>query len=426
MDLLLEYLKQYGTDLLLIINEMSVYLLLGLLFAGLLKVFLPERFIVKYLRASNTRSAVNATLLGVPLPLCSCGVLPTGIALHKNGASKGATNAFLTSTPQTGLDSILVTYAMLGLPMAIIRPLVAFVSGIVSGVVTNKLTKDEAKAELEAEQTQTFVCSEEPKALGTKLLEVFRYAYLTFLSDIAKYLVWGLLAAALISVLIPNDFFSSSLVSGIWGILLILLASMPMYICATASVPIAAVLMAKGVSPGAVLVFLMAGPATNAAAFTLIGKTLGRKSLIAYLGTIITSAVGFGLLIDAFLPRVWFIPMSAVAGEHCLEPNQFVFWLKTAASLVLIALLVYIFMRKWQSEHSEQVVEKGERAFSVPDMSCNHCKKSLEGAFAPLADVQRVEADLAHKTLLIQGAISEEEIQKVIEDLGFTFGGRKH
>ncbi len=425
MDLLLEYLKEYGTDLLLIINEMSAYLLLGLLFAGLLKVFLPEQFIAKHLRASNTRSAVNATLLGVPLPLCSCGVLPTGIALHKNGASKGATNAFLSSTPQTGLDSILVTYAMLGLPMAIIRPLVAFVSGIVSGIVTNKLTKDEARGKFDAEQEQNFVCADESKSLGAKFVEVFRYAYLSFLSDIAKYLVWGLLAAALISVLIPNDFFSSSLTSGIWGILLILLASMPMYICATASVPIAAVLMAKGVSPGAVLVFLMAGPATNAAAFTLIDRTLGRKSLIAYLGTIITSALGFGLLIDIFLPRAWFTPISAVAGEHCLEPNQFIFWLKTAASLVLIALLTYIFICKWRAGHSEQVVEKGKRAFLVPDMSCNHCKKSLEGAFARLANVERVEADLAHKTLLIEGDISEADIQKVVEGLGFTFSGRK-
>ncbi len=425
MDLLLDYLSKYTTDLLLIINEMSAYLLLGLLFAGLLKVFLPEQFIIKYLRSSNTRSAVNATLLGVPLPLCSCGVLPTGIALYKNGASKGATNAFLTSTPQTGLDSILVTYAMLGLPMAIIRPLVAFISGVISGIVTNELTKTEAKDEGKELETKTFTCTEETKSLSAKIVEVFRYAYLSFLSDIAKYLVWGLLAAALISVLIPNEFFSSSLTSGIWGILLILLASMPMYICATASVPIAAVLMAKGVSPGAVLVFLMAGPATNVAAFTLIAKTLGRKSLIAYLGTIITSAVGFGFLIDAFLPKAWFMSMTAMTDEHCLQPSQLMFWLKTMASVILILLLSYIFIKKWWAEGQEQTLEKGERAFLVPDMSCNHCKKSLEGAFAPLKDVISCEADLAHKSLLIQGAITEDKIQKVVEGLGFTFGGRK-
>ncbi len=421
---IIELIKQYGIDLLLIINEMSPYLLLGLLFAGLLKVFLPETFIAKYLHKSNFNSTLNATLLGIPLPLCSCGVLPTGIALHKNGASKGATNAFLTSTPQTGVDSILVTYAMLGLPMAIIRPIVALVSGLLSGLVTNKLTEGEEEA-LEVSPKERISCAEEPTSLWEKILEVFRYAYLTFLADIAKYLVWGLLVAGLISVLLPNEFFSSYVSQGIWGLLLILLASMPLYVCATASVPIAAVLMAKGVSAGAVLVFLMAGPATNAAAFTLIGKSLGKKSLIAYLGTIIVSALGFGLLIDAFLPKEWFSFAEALSGEHCLIPDSSTFWLKTASSIILLTLIIYIYIKKQMAKQETQSLSKGERMYLIPDMSCNHCKKSIEGAFGKLDTVEQAEVNLAQKTLLIKGSISGERVQEVVEELGFTFSGEQ-
>ncbi len=248
------YIRQFFIDFFLILNEMSPYLLLGLFFAGLLKVFLPEKFIAKYLRKSNLKSAVNATLLGIPLPLCSCGVLPTGIALYKNGASKGATNAFITSTPQTGVDSILVTYAMLGFPMAIIRPIVALISGILSGIITNKLTRNEAQ-NAENITANKITCAAPSPSLLQLWVEVFRYAYFTFLADIARWLVIGTIIAALISVLLPTDFFTAYISAGIAGILLILVASMPLYICATASVPIAAVLLSKGISPGAILVF---------------------------------------------------------------------------------------------------------------------------------------------------------------------------
>ncbi len=205
MDSILSYIKTFLTDFLLILNEMSPYLLLGLLFAGLLKVFLPESFIDKYLRKRNLASIVNATILGIPLPLCSCGVLPTGIALHKNGASKGATTAFLTATPQTGVDSILVTYAMLGLPMAIIRPIVALISGVFGGVLTNQVTKDEPQQT----ENNRITCAPlvEKKNFFQKMAEAFKYAFFTFLSDIAKWLVIGTLIAAFISVALPEDFF---------------------------------------------------------------------------------------------------------------------------------------------------------------------------------------------------------------------------
>lgn len=417
----LNYIKQFFIDFFLILNEMSPYLLLGLFFAGLLKVFLPETFITKYLRKKNTRSAINATLLGIPLPLCSCGVLPTGISLYKNGASKGATNAFITATPQTGIDSILVTYAMLGLPMAIIRPVVALISGIFSGIVTNKLTKNEQETEHTSNEPK-ISCAAPKQNFLQKWIEVFRYAFLSFLADIARWLVIGTLIAALISVLFPPDFFANHISKGIFGILIILVASMPLYICATASVPIAAVLLSKGISPGAILVFLMAGPATNAASFTLIGKTLGKRSLFAYLATIIVAAVGFGLIINTFLPEKWF-QIAGLSHAHEHSEQGWIFWLQTLSTIILVSLILYIYISKFIESKKPMEKAANTKVYQVPDVSCNHCKKNLEEAFNALQNVDSAEVNLAKKSLIIKGSISNEEVEKIVKERGFTYEG---
>lgn len=420
MTEIFNYIRLFLFDFFLILNEMSPYLLLGLFFAGLLKVFLPDTFISKYLKKNNARSAINATLLGVPLPLCSCGVLPTGISLYKNGASKGATNAFITATPQTGIDSILVTYAMLGLPMAIIRPVVALISGVLSGIITNKVTQREQP--IVTVETTVNCATPKPNFLQ-RWTEVFRYAFLTFLADIARWLVIGTLIAALISVLLPDDFFANYISHGILGILLILVASTPLYICATASVPIAAVLLSKGISPGAILVFLMAGPATNAASFTLIGKTLGKRSLVAYLITIIGAAVSFGLFIDTFLPLSWF-QIGDFSHEHIHGSYGWLFWLQTICTLILIGLILYIYIRKNIEKYKPMTQEKNARIYRIPDVSCNHCKKNLEEAFNALDKAGEAEVNLAQKTLIIKGAISDEQVADLVRERGFTYEGR--
>ncbi|MBS9766356.1 MAG: permease [Flavobacteriaceae bacterium] len=414
----LPYIKDFLSDFLLILNEMSPYLLLGLLFAGLLKVFLPESFIDKYLKKKNTASVVNATILGIPLPLCSCGVLPTGISLHKNGASKGATTAFLTATPQTGVDSILVTYAMLGLPMAIIRPMVALVSGIVGGVLANRVTKNETVVEEET----SFSCTsaDKKKSFFEKIGEALKYAFFTFLSDIAKWLVIGTLIAAFISVALPEDFFAEHISKGALGILLILVASVPLYICATSSVPIAAILMSKGISAGAILVFLMAGPATNVASFTLIGKTLGKKTLISYLIGIIGTAVAFGIFIDAFLPEQWF------ANTHFMEvhSHNVSSWFQTLCTILLSGLIIYIYIHKFLNKRKPMETVKNANAYSVPDMTCNHCKKSIENAFNANEKVSEIHVNLEQKIVQISGEITENEVEKTLKELGFTYKGK--
>ncbi|MFW5774562.1 MAG: SO_0444 family Cu/Zn efflux transporter, partial [Tangfeifania sp.] len=317
---MLEYIQEYLVELWFLVLEMAPWLLLGLIFAGLLKVYFPQKHIDKYLGKSNFRSALNASLIGIPMPLCSCGVIPAGISFYKNGASKGAANSFLISTPQTGVDSILATYSMLGWPFALLRPAVALFTGIAGGIFTNLFVKkapakpktnfSDLKIDSVAYQKtgdscegDSCDCSTSPKKDGRpSLLRAADYAFVELLQDIAKWLIIGFLAAALISVALPDDFFSSFQGLGLLELLVVLAASVPIYICATGSIPIAAVLLMKGVSPGAALVFLMAGPATNVATMTVLGKTMGRKSLIAYLSVIIGGAMLFGLLINWLIP----------------------------------------------------------------------------------------------------------------------------
>ncbi len=271
MDIVFKYFSEF----MFLLNEMSPWLLFGLVFAGILKVYFPQKHIDKYLGKSDFKSAVNASILGVPLPLCSCGVIPTGISFYKNGASKGAVNSFLISTPQTGVDSIFATYSMLGWPFAVLRPLVAFSTGILGGVLTNWLIKDKPvskpitnpifvglkmdvpKAKVASVTCSDDVCGCQPSATkeAHSLVRVANYAFIELLQDIAKWLIIGFAAATLISVLLPDGFFSMFKGYGIFEILIVLVASVPLYICATGSIPIAAVLLMKGVSPGAALVF---------------------------------------------------------------------------------------------------------------------------------------------------------------------------
>ena len=364
-----------------IITEMAPYLLLGFFFAGLMHVFVPARFYTNYLADNSLRSVLYATLLGIPLPLCSCGVLPTALSLHKEGGSKGATTAFLIATPQTGVDSILATYSLMGLPMAIIRPIAALITALGGGTMANVLTASaypqrEGKAEThDAEATEHACCGHEEKekeesccccgheekekeescccccheekeeanaSFGGKLISALRYAFIDMLDDIGHWLVLGLVVAALITVFVPNDFFAI-FASNTWlSMLLVLLISVPMYICATGSIPIAVALMLKGLSPGTAFVMLMAGPACNIASILLIRRRLGTRTLMAYLGSIIVGALLTGVVIDQLLPREWFAVANNVACCHEGSAS----WLEVACAVVLIVLLIVSYMRR--------------------------------------------------------------------------------
>jgi len=414
---ILKFIKTFIIDFVIILGEMSPYLLLGFFFAGLLYAFLPRHKIEKYLNGTSFMTSVRAALFGIPLPLCSCGVIPTGIALYKNGASKGGTISFLISTPQTGIDSILATYSLLGLPFAIVRPFAALITGISGGVLTSKIVKEKRQVKHLSYKNHT------NKTFVEKVKEIFRYGFVKFIQDIAKWLVIGLVLAAIISALVPNNFFEVLSLPPFYQMLLILVVTIPMYICATGSIPLAAVLIMKGLNPGAALVLLMAGPATNVATITMIGKVLGKKSLITYLATIISGALFFGLVIDHFLPSEWFTQIVHKNLEH--NHIQNLNWLQIISGITLMALIINAYIQRYvlKKEDSIKFLNNNNMQnikIKVEGLTCNHCKTNVETNLRNLEFVSDAQVDLNDKTVMIKGdKIDINKVKKVIESLGY-------
>ncbi len=379
--------------------DMAFYISIGLLFTGILKIFVKKDVILKHIGKKSTSAVVKASVFGVPLPLCSCGVVPTALYLGKNGGSKGAVVSFLTSTPQTGVDSIIATYGLMGPLFAVYRAVAAFISGIIGGLVTNMLCKndkdnfdevelatscgceneseqkkitgsccatEEAQKEATAckcsaeddsadaeavkqggscccsdsekqsdedngencacgenekrsiERTDENCCGEEPQENSTmwnKVKSVFVYAFGEFLDDIAVHFVVGLLIAALIDTFVPNELLAS-FTNPIVTMLFMLIIGIPMYICSTASIPIALTFIVKGVSPGAAFVFLFAGPVTNIVSLSILGKALGKKVLAIYLACAAVCAIVFGLILDFIIDAFNYTGLEAITSQH--------------------------------------------------------------------------------------------------------------
>lgn len=415
MSLITDFILKFMTELIVLFAEMAPYLLLGFALAGILHVYFPKHKVAKYLGRKNLKSVVNAAILGIPLPLCSCGVIPTGISFNKNGASKGATVSFLISTPQTGVDSILVTYSLLGLPFALIRPMAAFITGIVGGGLTN--ISDESKEDLFQDEPET-------PLKGTKIQTALHYAFVEFLQDIAKWLLIGLVIAAFISAIIPDGFIENYMSNPYLNMLIVLVASIPMYVCATGSVPIAAVLMMKGLSPGAAFVFLMAGPATNAATMTVIKQAMGNKALYSYLASIIGGALIMGIIINQ-LPPNWFLIPGMTTNTHDHDAMGLGWFSITSAIVLFILLLNGIRLQYFATGLKINTMNENEKVFSVDGMTCNHCKATVEKNLAKLDKIDFVEVDLANKAVVIKGEnINNELIQNTIKDLGYDFKGQ--
>jgi uncharacterized membrane protein YraQ (UPF0718 family)/copper chaperone CopZ len=419
LDFMVGFLKEFIT----ILSEMAPYLLLGFLIAGILHASVSEKTIQKYFGGNKYASSVNAAIFGVPLPLCSCGVIPTGMSLYKNGASKGSTVSFLISTPQTGADSILVTYSLLGLPFAVIRPIVAFITGVIGGIITSSVSE---KSDSEQNQVQNPVNLKQ-LTWKQKIVDVFHYGFVEFLQDISKWLIIGLILAAAISALIPDDFFAGLGLSPILQMLIVLVFSVPLYICATASVPLAAVLILKGISPGAALVLLMAGPATNAATITIIGKVMGKRVLFSYLGTIVIGALLFGLIIDYFLPVSWFLVTDTGHLMHHHEAIPQVF--KYASAIILSGLIIYGFLEKYLPK--KRIINNNLnfntmtlKTINVQGMTCNHCKANVENNLQKLDFISGVNIDLATGNVELDGKnIDLEKVKDVVNGLGYKYVG---
>ncbi|MDR1757694.1 MAG: permease, partial [Bacteroidales bacterium] len=234
-----------------LLNEMSPYLLLGFLIAGVLKVFVPNDKFISHLSRSDFKSVLWSALVGVPLTLCSCGVIPTGMSLRKEGASRGATVAFLISTPQTGADSIAATYSVLGLPFALLRPVAAFITSLFGGLLVNRFDGDNSA--INSDLKSSTKSDEEEYRNKNKLMRVLHYSFVEMLQDIGKWLILGILFAGLIAIFLPDSVFSTYLNNPLLNMLIVLAVAVPTYTCATGSIPMAAALMMKGLSPGAAL-----------------------------------------------------------------------------------------------------------------------------------------------------------------------------
>ena len=344
----MNWLFEFCGEVAWLFNETAFFLLVGFLLAGLLRFTIRGGKLVKHFRGNNLKSVTVASLIGVPLPLCSCSVLPVAASLRKEGASRGATASFLISTPETGVDSIATSYALLDPFMTVIRPIAAFITAVVTGQMVNWFVapdreSDAAKEEIEmptachdadsADHSHGSLGEDEG---GFSVGKVSRYSFVTLLDELTPYLLIGFLLSGLISVLIPSTVFQSQAIQGVGGMLLMILIGVPMYVCATGSTPIAAALLMKGLNPGAVIVFLLAGPATNLGALVALRKYLGQKTLAIYLACIVVLSLAIGLLVDAIYLARGAPAMAAVGGVSRGIPA----WIKVASSVLLAILML--------------------------------------------------------------------------------------
>lgn len=445
-----------------LVNEMSPYLLLGFLIAGVMHAFIPEGWYARFLSGDTLRSVVNAAIFGVPLPLCSCGVIPTAMSLRREGASKGAVVSFLIATPQTGLDSIFATYSLMGLPFALVRPAAAFLTALLGGVFVNMDAPKGTEAGgscgvtsqvREAADQRTGSAVHAPRGFWGRCVDALRFGFVEMMEDIGRWLMVGLIVAGLITVLVPDSFFEIFKDNTLLSMLLVLCISVPMYICATGSIPIAVALMMKGLTPGAALVMLMAGPACNVASILVVNKVLGKKTLMLYLAAIVGGSILFGFGIDYLLPREWFTDHLNSTHTCCHEVASWFEWTCTA---ILTLLLLNVLRMKLQhksacscghdhhdhchddhhghchchadslSPHEHLLIageEQEEKVsfFHIKGMTCNHCRANVEKVIRSVKGVESVSVDLQSGIATVVGdGIDDAAIREAVESIGFT------
>ena len=491
MDAVIVFVQEFIT----LFSEMAPFLLLGFLLAGILHVWVPNQVYVPKISKSNFASVLWAALFGVPLPICSCGVIPTSIALRKEGASKGASVSFLISTPATGVDSILATYSLLGLPFAILRPVAAFATALVGGVFTNLATRGESENVDAQKKTVEFDdcdddhhcgCGDEHHehcgcgdvhhmSFGQKVAETFRYGLVNMVGDVSKWLMIGLLLGALISAFVPNELFFALREYPILCMLVVLVLAMPMYTCATGSIPLALALVAKGITPGAALVLLMAGPATSIASMLVVGKAFGKRTLAAYLFSIAFGAMFFGFIVDTFFMDTFLSAMLPQGAAECHGHGALGVFDYICSGLLAFFMIYAKFVHKGcdghcgcgcgeshcccgedhcncgghdhnehdhhdgeghdhcccghdheehaHHDHEEHRAEPKTKTYKVFGMNCSHCKACVEKAVFALDGVVFAVADVAKKELVVEGSVDETALKTAVEDAGFEFGG---
>lgn len=436
-----------------VLAAMAPYLLFGFLVAGLLSVFVSAQWIERHLGGRGFAQVLKASLLGVPLPLCSCGVIPVGASLRRHGASRGATTAFLLSTPQTGVDSIAVTYALLGPFLAVFRPVMALVTGLVGGTLVDALDPERtapgsgrgpaiggsAAAAAGCNRDpgpdagggcgDSCGCEEGDTRLRGRFARALRYGFVTLPRDIGKALLVGIALSGVLTVLIPPNALGTLLGGGLLPILAAMVVGVPLYVCATASVPIAVGLIQIGLTPGAAIAFLISGPATNGAALATVWRVLGRRTATVYLATVAFGAVGAGLLVDwviaaADIPgRTLFAGAAGGAGHEHHAAAAGVGWFGSLSAAVLLGVLAVALWPRRRRAAAEVPAQPGQPPvleLQVAGMRCQGCVQSLTRALTELGGVTRVEVDLDRGLARVSGRPAADEVRAAVDGLGFS------
>ncbi|MCC8113077.1 MAG: SO_0444 family Cu/Zn efflux transporter [Bacteroidales bacterium] len=423
-------MKELLNTLIYMLGEMAPYILLGFFIAGLLHAFVPQRMMSRHLSGTGWRSVVKAALFGIPLPLCSCGVLPTAVALRRNGASRAASTSFLIATPQTGVDSIAATYSLLGPAFAVVRPLAALATSLAGGCLVGAQEQEEAPA---ADCALPHAEEGEKKPFMRRFVEALRYGFYDMVQSIGGWLVVGLVIAAIITVFVPENLFLAAAQYPILAMLAVVAIAIPMYVCATGSIPIALSLMLKGLTPGAAFVLLMAGPAANFASITVVSRALGKRSAAIYITTIVLSAIAIGCVIDYLLPSAWFYGrLAAMPTEaaHC-----HLSWLELVSAAALTVMLAIALLPQWigakrhhhchchDCESETNNIIDMTKTYKIQGMQCPHCKASVERGIAQLPGVEAVTVDLSSKTASVTGSCPASDIERTVTALGFDYLG---
>ncbi|MCZ6727985.1 MAG: permease [Acidobacteria bacterium] len=386
-----------------ILTQLAPWLLLGTVIAAVLHVVLPRDLISR--QFTGYGGVVKAVLLGVPMPLCSCGVIPAGLGLKKDGASDGAAVGFLISTPQTGVDSILVSASFLGWPFALFKVASAAVTGLVGGWWTELATPaSEARPVEQRGGSRPGSVVSEMTAHGVDILR-----------SIWRWLLFGVIVSAAIEVLLPTEALAAIGRFGSFGAgVAALVVALPLYVCATASVPIAAALVAAGMPAGAALVFLMAGPATNMATIGAVYRGLGKRPLAIYLTTIVVGSLGLGVLFDGVIGST--AARAAMAHEHEAA------WWGIASALILVGLLVWFAAEDLSRMAKGTKLDAGDGdhvTIPIEGMTCEDCVRQVESALRATEGVTAVGVSLEDGRAVVAGSAGAELLRQAIAGAGY-------
>ncbi|MDE0838151.1 MAG: permease [Kiritimatiellae bacterium] len=343
-----QYVEKLIAEFWFVLASMAPYLLFGFLIASVLSVFLKASFVRERFGKGGFREVVVASLMGVPLPLCSCGVLPVAASLREQGATRGATLSFLTSTPQTGVDSIAITYSLLGPIFTIVKVGVAFVSGVFCGSLVDRFGGQDPTVEDRRVVEPSSIADSVPLPKTVRLRHGLRHGFVTVACSIAWATLIGVFLAAVLTTFIPPNLLTGIAEHRGWTMFAMLVVGIPLYVCSSGSVPLAYAFMATGISPGAALVFLIVGPATNMATVTTVWKLLGGRSVLLYLGSLTFCAILAGYGFDFLLLRSGVESMPKAHGIHLG------FWSHVSAVVLLVVFATALAnRRKAKNERSE-------------------------------------------------------------------------